>query len=129
MGREWSCATSRSVVGLMRSSKVSPPLEYFVKHLPKLTTFALPLAVYGLSVDKTMVPRLLAPAAIFVAVMSFLGHKEWRFIVYVVPFVNVCAAVPGTNHTREESHIPRHKARQLSHRQAWIKDGERYTCG
>lgn len=32
------------------------------------------------------------PAIGFVLLMSFLGHKEWRFVVYVVPMLNVAAA-------------------------------------
>jgi alpha-1,6-mannosyltransferase len=32
------------------------------------------------------------PAIGFVFLISFLGHKEWRFVVYVVPMLNVAAA-------------------------------------
>lgn len=35
--------------------------------------------------------RFAATLLIYVAVMSLLKHKEWRFIVYVVPCFNVIA--------------------------------------
>lgn len=31
--------------------------------------------------------------AIHVGLLSALGHKEWRFVAYVVPLLNVLAAV------------------------------------
>jgi alpha-1,6-mannosyltransferase len=35
---------------------------------------------------------LVRPAFGFVFLMSFLGHKEWRFVMYVVPILNLAAA-------------------------------------
>ncbi|KAI0309435.1 GPI mannosyltransferase, partial [Amylostereum chailletii] len=69
---------------------VSPPHAYFSSHLPKLLLGALPLSVLGFLVD----PRARAtlfPALVFVGLISALGHKEWRFVVYVVPVFNVAA--------------------------------------
>lgn len=31
--------------------------------------------------------------AVHVGLLSALGHKEWRFVAYVVPLLNVLAAV------------------------------------
>lgn len=36
--------------------------------------------------------RIGYPSLAFIALLSILKHKEWRFIVYVVPALNVCAA-------------------------------------
>ena len=71
--------------------QVSPWHTYFSSSLPKLLLAALPLSIVGaLSDGRTR--SLLAPALAFVALLSALGHKEWRFVVYVVPVCNVAAA-------------------------------------
>lgn len=51
----------------------------------------LPLACIGLLVDSRIFPILL-PFIIYVALISNLGHKEWRFIIYTVPAFNVAAS-------------------------------------
>ena len=71
--------------------KVSPPFEYFTHHIPKLLAGSLPLVILGI-LTPTEIFALLLPFALFVAGLSLLGHKEWRFVVYVVPMANVAAA-------------------------------------
>lgn len=70
---------------------VSPFHVYFTSHLPKILLGAGPLALVGFALDHR-IRTLLGPAIVFVALISALGHKEWRFIVYVVPLFNVAAA-------------------------------------
>ncbi|KAF7972945.1 hypothetical protein HWV62_16508 [Athelia sp. TMB] len=69
----------------------SPPLTYVTAFLPKLTLGALPLSVLGAILD-SRVRSILIPCVIFVGLISCLGHKEWRFIVYIVPLINIGAA-------------------------------------
>ncbi|KAK3846785.1 MAG: Alg9-like mannosyltransferase family-domain-containing protein [Linnemannia gamsii] len=71
---------------------VSPWYTYFLVLLPKITGLALPLALAGTIVEQRL-RRYLLPAGVFVAIYSFLGHKEWRFVIYVVPLLNLGAAI------------------------------------
>ena len=59
--------------------------------LPKLLLSSFPLSLVGLLIDPR-IRSLLFPAITFVGLLSALGHKEWRFVIYVVPFFNVAAA-------------------------------------
>ncbi|KAH9481156.1 putative Dol-P-Man:Man(7)GlcNAc(2)-PP-Dol alpha-1,6-mannosyltransferase [Psilocybe cubensis] len=69
----------------------SPPLTYITSYLPKLLLGALPLSIIGFAIDHR-IRSLLLPSMAFIALISNLGHKEWRFIIYVVPIFNVAAA-------------------------------------
>ncbi|PPQ98171.1 hypothetical protein CVT26_003217 [Gymnopilus dilepis] len=71
---------------------VSPWHTYIASYLPKLLLASLPLSFIGLITDQRRIIPLLFPPACFVALISNLGHKEWRFVVYVVPLFNVAAA-------------------------------------
>ncbi|KAF7290124.1 Mannosyltransferase [Mycena chlorophos] len=72
---------------------VSPFHAYLTSHLPKLLLTALPLSFFAVfsSAPRRLLP-LIFPGAALTAAMSAIGHKEWRFIVYVVPTWNVVAA-------------------------------------
>ncbi|EKM61314.1 glycosyltransferase family 22 protein [Phanerochaete carnosa HHB-10118-sp] len=74
---------------------VSPFHTYFAIHLPKLLLTSILLAAFGALIDGR-VRTLLFPSVMFVFILSFLGHKEWRFLVYVVPTFNVAAARGAT---------------------------------
>lgn len=49
---------------------------------------AYPFFLAGVAVNP-VARRLVAPLAFYVAAMSCLKHKEWRFISYVVPTFNI----------------------------------------
>ncbi|KAG6335675.1 hypothetical protein ID866_3409 [Astraeus odoratus] len=70
---------------------IHPPYTYFGVFLPKLLLGALPLAALGAILDHRIRSLLLAPT-LFVLGLSALRHKEWRFVVYIVPLVNIAAA-------------------------------------
>lgn len=59
--------------------------------MPKLllsSTFLVPI---GFLADSRL-DALVIYSFSFVTCLSFLGHKEWRFIIYVVPLLNIAAA-------------------------------------
>ncbi|EJU04812.1 hypothetical protein DACRYDRAFT_87050 [Dacryopinax primogenitus] len=69
---------------------VSPIHAYFTSHIPKLLLGALPLSLVGLVDSQAL--EILQPWIAYLSLISLLGHKEWRFIVYAVPVLNVAAA-------------------------------------
>ncbi|KAF9260107.1 hypothetical protein L218DRAFT_962889 [Marasmius fiardii PR-910] len=69
----------------------SPPYTYFTAYLPKLLLTALPLSGLAFIFDHR-IRSILLPYISFIVLISALGHKEWRFIVYVVPIFNVAAS-------------------------------------
>jgi alpha-1,6-mannosyltransferase len=71
--------------------QVSPFHSYFSSHLPKILLGSLPLSFIGIMLDGR-VRSMIYPTFLFIALISCLGHKEWRFIIYVVPLFNVAAA-------------------------------------
>jgi alpha-1,6-mannosyltransferase len=87
---------------LQQSSRwgVSPWHHYFTVHLPKLLSGSSLLLVLSVLIDLVRNRRLVPywiPLLVFVSLYSFLGHKEWRFIIYVIPMLNALAAVGVAN--------------------------------
>ncbi|THH04867.1 hypothetical protein EW145_g5206 [Phellinidium pouzarii] len=70
---------------------VSPFHTYVTSLLPKLLLSNTPLAALGLLIDGRIRSLLVSPIS-FIALISCLEHKEWRFIVYTVPIFTVAAA-------------------------------------
>ncbi|KEP54634.1 ALG12-alpha-1,6-mannosyltransferase-like protein [Rhizoctonia solani 123E] len=96
----------------------SPWHAYLTHHLPKLLLGSTPLALFACLPSKIEYKEnkpsnpaweLLTPYIIFTLLISGLGHKEWRFVVYVVPMINVVAAV-GANRLL---HLPTGPLRML----------------
>ncbi|KAF8895998.1 alpha-1,6-mannosyltransferase subunit [Infundibulicybe gibba] len=68
-----------------------PVHTYFTAYLPKLLLTSLPLSGIAF-VSEARIRSLLFPSITFITLISALGHKEWRFIIYVVPIFNVAGA-------------------------------------
>ena len=71
--------------------QVSPFYAYFAAHIPKLLLSSAFLVPIGFLADSRL-DALVTQALSFVTCLSLLGHKEWRFVIYVVPLLNVAAA-------------------------------------
>ncbi|BGP20554.1 hypothetical protein JCM10213_003817 [Rhodosporidiobolus nylandii] len=100
-GKEWlwpegQAAWFNVVQGKSAEWGVSPFYFYLFPTLPRLLHLALPFAFFSLAADRRT-RRLLWPCICFIALMSGLKHKEWRFIVYVVPafFAAAAAGIVG----------------------------------
>ncbi|CAG7916059.1 unnamed protein product [Penicillium olsonii] len=71
---------------------------YFSNSLPRLLfnplcyLLAIPVALRQSATRKSVL-SLLIPAMAFVALYSFQPHKEWRFIIYIIPSLTSAAAL------------------------------------
>ncbi|KAJ7270154.1 alpha-1,6-mannosyltransferase subunit [Mycena haematopus] len=90
---EWHSIYFNVVEGKSADWGISPAHAYLTSHLPKLLLSALPLSLFAtFSASPKRLLSLVFPSAVLVGAMSAIGHKEWRFVVYIVPMWNVIAA-------------------------------------
>ncbi|KTW30761.1 hypothetical protein T552_00473 [Pneumocystis carinii B80] len=71
---------------------------YFSKYIPKLLLnpfFFILLGIALLKRPKDTI-NLLVPNILYVIIYSLQPHKEWRFIVYIIPSLTLAAAIGAT---------------------------------
>ena len=91
---EWGVSLRRATSNSSTDSgswQVEPFHMYLSSYLPKLLLSSLPLSGLGFLLDQR-VRSLLIPYLAFIGIINGLAHKEWRFVIYVVPAFNIAAA-------------------------------------
>ncbi|KAF2442291.1 glycosyltransferase family 22 protein [Karstenula rhodostoma CBS 690.94] len=94
---EWTAFYYNTIQGHSADWGVSPWYFYFVNALPRLMInpltylFCIPAALLP-AATRARSLDLLVPTLTFVGLFSFLPHKEWRFIIYIVPALTGVAA-------------------------------------
>lgn len=94
---EWTAFYYNTIQGHSADWGVLPWHYYFTNALPRLllnpATYLLCIPVALLNIaSRQRSLDLLIPLLGFVALYSFLPHKEWRFILYVIPGITAVAA-------------------------------------
>lgn len=95
---EWSGFYYNTILGKSSEWGVSPWYFYYLIAIPRLLMnpmtylVCIPLAVRT-PATRRQVHHILIPIVYFVSAYSLLPHKEWRFIIYVVPSLTAVAAV------------------------------------
>lgn len=96
---EFSAFTYNVLKGNSSNWGTSPALFYFTSALPRLLLnplvylICLPIALIvdyqrpdaPTPPENSIILRILRPALTFLALYSFQPHKEWRFIIYIIP--------------------------------------------
>lgn len=94
---EWTAFYYNTIQGHSADWGVSPWHFYFINAIPKLlhnpATYMLciPVALLN-SATRQRSLALLVPLLGFVGIYSILPHKEWRFIIYIIPGLTAVAA-------------------------------------
>lgn len=99
---EWVGFYYNTVLGRSSEWGTSPFYFYFLNAVPRLLLNPL---TYLVCIPNALYIRtsrdILIPQAAFIAIYSFLPHKEWRFIIYTIPaFTAVAAGGAGWIWTR-----------------------------
>ncbi|QDS67991.1 hypothetical protein FKW77_009286 [Venturia effusa] len=95
---EWSSFYYNTILGKSSDWGVSPFHFYFTNALPRLLlnplTYLLliPLAL-AQPATRSRSLAILLPSLGFVALYSILPHKEWRFIIYIIPALTAVSAI------------------------------------
>jgi alpha-1,6-mannosyltransferase len=98
---EWRSFYYNTILGNSSNWGTSPWHFYFTNALPRLLInplsylLLIPLALLTPSTRPRSV-ALVAPLLAFVTIYSALPHKEWRFILYVIPGLNSVSALGAT---------------------------------
>jgi alpha-1,6-mannosyltransferase len=71
---------------------ISPWYSYFLVLLPRISLLAYGGALMALLTRRQYVFRLLTPCFAYVFLYSFLPHKEWRFIMYILSPLGIAAS-------------------------------------
>ncbi|KAH8732778.1 Alg9-like mannosyltransferase family-domain-containing protein [Phaeosphaeriaceae sp. PMI808] len=94
---EWTGFYYNTIQGHSADWGVSPWHFYIANALPRLLlnpavyVLCIPIAVMNVATRGPSLD-LLIPSLAFVGLYSFLPHKEWRFIIYVIPGLTGVAA-------------------------------------
>ena len=94
---EWTAFYYNTIQGHSADWGISPWHYYFTKAIPRLLLnpaaylLCIPVAVLNAATRRRSLD-LLIPLLSFVGLYSFLPHKEWRFIIYIVPGLTGIAA-------------------------------------
>jgi alpha-1,6-mannosyltransferase len=94
---EWTGFYYNTILGRSADWGVSPWHFYFANALPRLLMnpltylVCIPVALANATSRKQSLD-ILIPSLSFVGLYSFLPHKEWRFILYIIPGLTGVAA-------------------------------------
>lgn len=94
---EWAAFRFNTIEGKSTDWGTSPWYFYFLSATPRLMLnplsllLCIPVALAD-KLTRRFSLDVLVPLWLFVAAFSFLPHKEWRFIIYIIPSFTAVAA-------------------------------------